>query len=257
MKKLNWRKFQVDGNGNMIEGLSGDKFKFDKNGDGPARYNIIHFKQIEPGKYEWVRVGKYLSGELRLNMSGKPQIGRFAIPLPFVPFSREIERHRPPLSLPTRIFLAAIQFKLGHPEPPESVCSLPCEVGQAKKYVAGEQCCWHCFNCTQYQVCHLSLNLIIIQCLFSFFFFSNDRWGNFPSRVMHGYYFPTKNRIDYYYYISVRRCEFLLYIRDLIKKIPSRYYFPFSHNNLALVVILLAAIEPKNFTFREMAGRYL
>lgn len=63
----------------MIEGLSGDKFKFDKNGDGPARYNIIHFKQIEPGKYEWVRVGKYLSGELRLNMSGKPQIGRFAI----------------------------------------------------------------------------------------------------------------------------------------------------------------------------------
>lgn len=142
----------------MIEGLSGDKFKFDKNGDGPARYNIIHFKQIEPGKYEWVRVGKYLSGELRLNMSGKPQIGRFAISLLLLPFSREIERHRPSLSLPTRIFLAAIQFKLGHPEPPESVCSLPCEVGQAKKYVAGEQCCWHCFNCTQYQVCHVSFN---------------------------------------------------------------------------------------------------
>jgi len=32
------------------------------------------------------------------------------------------------------------------------VCSLPCEVGQAKKYVEGERCCWHCFNCTQYQV---------------------------------------------------------------------------------------------------------
>ncbi|XP_071635324.1 metabotropic glutamate receptor B isoform X1 [Temnothorax longispinosus] len=98
-----------------FEGLSGDKFRFDKDGDGPARYNIIHFKQTEPGKYKWIRVGKYLEGELRLNMS-------------------------------------EIQFKLGHPQPPVSVCSLPCEVGQAKKYVEGERCCWHCFNCTQYQI---------------------------------------------------------------------------------------------------------
>ncbi|XP_076678779.1 metabotropic glutamate receptor B isoform X2 [Andrena cerasifolii] len=87
-----------------FEGLSGDKFKFDKNGDGPARYNIIHFKQTERGKYEWVRV--------------------------------------------------EIQFQLEHPKPPESVCSLACEVGQAKKYVEGERCCWHCFNCTQYQIRH-------------------------------------------------------------------------------------------------------
>ncbi|XP_014474152.1 PREDICTED: metabotropic glutamate receptor 2-like [Dinoponera quadriceps] len=98
-----------------FKGLSGDEFRFDKDGDGPARYNIIHFKQTERGKYKWVRVGKYLEGELRLNMS-------------------------------------EIQFKLGHPQPPESVCSLPCEVGQAKKYVEGEGCCWHCFNCTQYQI---------------------------------------------------------------------------------------------------------
>ncbi|XP_015605289.1 metabotropic glutamate receptor 2 isoform X4 [Cephus cinctus] len=100
-----------------FEGLSGDKFRFDKNGDGPARYNIIHFKQTSPGKYKWIRVGKYLEGELRLNMS-------------------------------------EIQFRMGHPQPPESVCSLPCEVGQAKKYVEGESCCWHCFNCTQYQIRH-------------------------------------------------------------------------------------------------------
>ncbi|XP_028045251.2 uncharacterized protein LOC105833705 [Monomorium pharaonis] len=100
-----------------FEGLSGDKFKFDENGDGPARYNIIHFKQTEPGKYKWIRVGQYLEGRLLLNMS-------------------------------------EIQFKLGHPRPPVSVCSLPCEVGQAKKYVEGERCCWHCFNCTQYQIRH-------------------------------------------------------------------------------------------------------
>ncbi|XP_017773184.1 PREDICTED: metabotropic glutamate receptor 4, partial [Nicrophorus vespilloides] len=100
-----------------FEGLSGDRFHFDHNGDGPARYNIIHFKQVTPGNYQWVRVGEYMEGELRLNMT-------------------------------------EIQFKLGHPKPPESVCSLPCDLGQAKKYVEGESCCWHCFNCTQYQIRH-------------------------------------------------------------------------------------------------------
>ncbi|XP_066145310.1 metabotropic glutamate receptor 2 isoform X2 [Euwallacea fornicatus] len=96
-------------------GLSGDKFHFDENGDGPARYNIIHYKQVSLGKYQWVRVGEYLEGILNLNDS-------------------------------------QIQFKLGQPKPPESVCSLPCAVGQAMKYVEKESCCWHCFNCSQYQI---------------------------------------------------------------------------------------------------------
>ncbi|XP_030388138.1 metabotropic glutamate receptor 2 [Scaptodrosophila lebanonensis] len=100
-----------------FEGLSGDHFRFDGNGDGPARYNIIHFKQSLAGQYHWVKVGEYYEGELRLNMS-------------------------------------EVKFKLLHPKPPESVCSLPCEVGQAKKYVEGESCCWHCFNCTTYQIRH-------------------------------------------------------------------------------------------------------
>lgn len=52
-------------------GLSGDKFKFDQNGDGPARYNIIHFKQISPGNYQWINVGEYIEGELRLDIPGK------------------------------------------------------------------------------------------------------------------------------------------------------------------------------------------
>ncbi|KAJ8965628.1 hypothetical protein NQ317_010609 [Molorchus minor] len=54
-----------------FEGLSGDRFHFDQNGDGPARYNIIHFKQMPNGKHQWIRVGEYIEGELRLNMSGK------------------------------------------------------------------------------------------------------------------------------------------------------------------------------------------
>lgn len=55
----------------FVTGLSGDRFHFDENGDGPARYNIIHFKQLTPGKYQWVRVGEYLEGTLELNMSGE------------------------------------------------------------------------------------------------------------------------------------------------------------------------------------------
>ncbi|XP_054288605.1 metabotropic glutamate receptor 2-like [Macrosteles quadrilineatus] len=103
--------------GVTFTGLSGDGFHFDANGDGPARYNIIHFKQISPGNFQWVHVGEYVEGELTLNMSD-------------------------------------VQFKLGQPHPPESVCSLPCQVGQAKTYVEGESCCWHCFNCSTYQIRH-------------------------------------------------------------------------------------------------------
>jgi metabotropic X receptor len=37
-------------------GLTGDEFNFDRNGDGPARYNIIHFKQVEQGKFQVQRL---------------------------------------------------------------------------------------------------------------------------------------------------------------------------------------------------------
>ncbi|KAL4702857.1 hypothetical protein ACJJTC_018375 [Scirpophaga incertulas] len=92
-------------------GLSGDEFHFDSNGDGPARYNILHFKQVAPGVYRWLKVGSYLDGELELDMD-------------------------------------EIQFRWDEKRPPESVCSAECELGQAKQYVEGESCCWHCFNCT-------------------------------------------------------------------------------------------------------------
>ncbi|XP_037090177.1 metabotropic glutamate receptor-like [Pollicipes pollicipes] len=99
-------------------GLSGDRFQFDEQGDGPARYRIIHFRQVSPGHYSWDQVGEYIGNQLLLNMS-------------------------------------AIQFRLGAPEPPRSICSLPCRDGQARKYVdseASERCCWHCFNCSTYQI---------------------------------------------------------------------------------------------------------
>ncbi|RWS05544.1 metabotropic glutamate receptor 4-like protein, partial [Dinothrombium tinctorium] len=96
-------------------GLSGDRFQFTKNGDGPVRYNLIHFKQIEPGVFQWINVGTY-EGE-RLNLD-----------------------------------LNKVQFHYSSDEIPVSVCSLPCNKGQAKKYIEGENCCWHCFDCTKYQI---------------------------------------------------------------------------------------------------------
>jgi metabotropic X receptor len=71
-----------------FKGLTGDEFNFDSNGDGPARYNIIHFKQgklfisiklydnlnkylfkhslfqnlVQPGKYQWIKIGEYNNG---------------------------------------------------------------------------------------------------------------------------------------------------------------------------------------------------
>lgn len=66
---------------------------------------------------------------------------------------------------------AAVQFKLLHPKPPESVCSLPCERGQAKKYVEGESCCWHCFNCSTYQVSEANTYCTYVRtCMYMYMF---------------------------------------------------------------------------------------
>ncbi|KAM7311515.1 metabotropic glutamate receptor 6 [Ixodes scapularis] len=95
-------------------GLSGETFRFSEHGDGPARYNILHFKQVRRGDYRWVPVGDYRDGSLRLDMS-------------------------------------QLQFRLDDPAMPRSVCSEPCPRGWATRLVEGESCCWHCLRCTDYQ----------------------------------------------------------------------------------------------------------
>jgi len=60
-----------DLNYKIISGLSGDNFSFDSNGDGPSRYNIIHYKQVSPGQYQWVNVGFFHNDEVELNMDGE------------------------------------------------------------------------------------------------------------------------------------------------------------------------------------------
>jgi len=58
-------------NNTLFSGLSGDNFRFDSNGDGPARYNIIHYKQVKAGQYQWVNVGYFQDDKIQLNMDGK------------------------------------------------------------------------------------------------------------------------------------------------------------------------------------------
>ena len=51
-------------------GLTGLEFKFNVHGDGPARYNIIHYKQVSRGLYEWVNVGYFHNDQMELKMEG-------------------------------------------------------------------------------------------------------------------------------------------------------------------------------------------
>ena len=71
---FNWTSFNDWNHVICVAGLSGDRFQFDDNGDGPARYSIIHFKQVSPGRYRWVNVGEYKYGKLQLDMNGKFRI---------------------------------------------------------------------------------------------------------------------------------------------------------------------------------------
>nr|XP_027198972.1 metabotropic glutamate receptor 3-like [Dermatophagoides pteronyssinus] len=99
----------------QFKGMNGHEFHFAENGDGPSRYRIIHFKQVEENKFDWIQVGEYVYGNLNINLS-------------------------------------KVQFRLLDPDPPISVCSQPCEKGQAKSFLEGEKCCFHCINCTKYQI---------------------------------------------------------------------------------------------------------
>ncbi|UYV77705.1 GPRMGL5 [Cordylochernes scorpioides] len=98
-------------------GLTGDKFSFNEQGDGPVRYDVIHFRKIEETEsYEWVRVGHYVAGKLTLQQE-------------------------------------KIRFRSGEPEAPASVCSDPCPPGHARQPAAeGDRCCWRCVACSPYEV---------------------------------------------------------------------------------------------------------
>ncbi len=114
--------------------MSGDEFKFNDRGDGPARYNIIHYKQVRPGEYEWVNVGFFDDDKIEMNMDSTYQTLLLSTVILISP-----------------LLITVVQFQLGTPHPPDSICSAPCAVGLMKKYVEGESCCWTCHECGMYE----------------------------------------------------------------------------------------------------------
>eukprot|EP00062_Callorhinchus_milii_P001951 gi/632937633/ref/XP_007900488.1/ PREDICTED: metabotropic glutamate receptor 5 [Callorhinchus milii] len=92
-------------------GASGDIISFDENGDSPGRYEIMNFKQLAKDYFNYINVGSWDDGELKMDdaemWSSKTAVVR-------------------------------------------SVCSDPCEKAEIKVIRKGEvSCCWTCTPCKE------------------------------------------------------------------------------------------------------------
>ncbi|KAJ4918921.1 hypothetical protein JOQ06_000794 [Pogonophryne albipinna] len=95
-------------------GVSGEDIWFDENGDSPGRYEIMNFQQVESGDFDYINVGSWHEGILKLDedlmMMNKSNVVR-------------------------------------------SVCSEPCSRGQIKVIRKGVvSCCWICTPCKDNEV---------------------------------------------------------------------------------------------------------
>ncbi|KAM4795298.1 LOW QUALITY PROTEIN: metabotropic glutamate receptor 5 [Rhinophrynus dorsalis] len=95
-------------------GVAGDMIMFDENGDSPGRYEIMNFKKMGKDYFDYINVGSWDNGELKMDddeiWSNKNQVIR-------------------------------------------SVCSDPCAKGQIKVIRKGEvSCCWTCTPCKENEI---------------------------------------------------------------------------------------------------------
>ncbi|KAH1022930.1 hypothetical protein HUJ04_012241 [Dendroctonus ponderosae] len=98
---------------NCGENLVGSPVKFDKSGDGLARYDILNYQRLPNSSgYHYKVVGKWFDF-LELNQE-------------FLIFDHNLSTT------------------------PISACSLPCELGMIKKQ-QGDTCCWICDKCEDYE----------------------------------------------------------------------------------------------------------
>ncbi|XP_049637265.1 metabotropic glutamate receptor 5 isoform X2 [Suncus etruscus] len=111
MKPIDGRKLLDSLMKTNFTGVSGDMILFDENGDSPGRYEIMNFKEMGKDYFDYINVGSWDNGELKMDddevWSKKNSIIR-------------------------------------------SVCSEPCEKGQIKVIRKGEvSCCWTCTPCKE------------------------------------------------------------------------------------------------------------
>ena len=98
--------------------LVGSEVRFDENGDGPGRYDIMNYQRVpgsEPPTYQYFKIGDW-SGTLQLNPSD-------------VAFHPSVTKTIAVHTLP------------------RSQCSEPCKFGEAVKIKNDELCCWWCDMC--------------------------------------------------------------------------------------------------------------
>uniref|UniRef100_A0A8C6VMH3 Metabotropic glutamate receptor 5 n=1 Tax=Naja naja TaxID=35670 RepID=A0A8C6VMH3_NAJNA len=111
MKPIDGRKLLDSLMKSNFTGVSGDMISFDENGDSPGRYEIMNFKKMKKDQYDYINVGSWDNGELKMTdddiWSKKSSVIR-------------------------------------------SVCSEPCEKGEIKVIRKGEvSCCWTCTRCKE------------------------------------------------------------------------------------------------------------
>ncbi|XP_044742127.1 metabotropic glutamate receptor [Chrysoperla carnea] len=95
--------------------LAGSEVKFDRQGDGLARYDILNYQKLanNASGYHYRMVGKWLINSLKLNLN-------------------------------------ELIWNNATNTPPPSDCSLPCEKGMIKRQ-QGDTCCWICDKCEDYE----------------------------------------------------------------------------------------------------------
>ncbi|XP_034023640.1 metabotropic glutamate receptor 5b [Thalassophryne amazonica] len=92
-------------------GVSGEGILFDENGDSPGRYEIMNFKKMGKDYYDYINVGSWDNGILKID-------------------DDEIWPNKDAII--------------------KSVCSEPCDKGQIKVIRKGEvSCCWTCTPCKE------------------------------------------------------------------------------------------------------------
>ncbi|XP_022090341.1 metabotropic glutamate receptor 2-like [Acanthaster planci] len=95
-----------------FQGVSGTRFRFTPNGDGPVHYKILNYQQVSPNKYKFIEVGSY-KDSLTLNVG-------------------------------------AVRYRLQDDHFPKSSCWRPCRHNEMKFKRDGE-CCWSCLLCQQFE----------------------------------------------------------------------------------------------------------
>lgn len=136
--------------------------KFDERGDGLGRYNIYNFRQLQPQLTSMVQPAseetsaapnKSGGGGLQAEEAGATE-QEARQPQEQI-FTSNVEFEYSSIGRWTEsdyfLQLEDIQFIQGDKLVPESYCSRPCELGQAKIMRAGDHCCWICKTCAPFE----------------------------------------------------------------------------------------------------------